>query len=50
MIEGKLQEIHEVNNVQVVIAEATVTKMKLLLLDDGGVFLETDVCRCLAKG
>jgi len=45
IIEGKLQETHEVRNVQVVIAEANFVETKLSLIDDSSVFLETEVIR-----
>ena len=42
LIEGKLQESREVSNVQVVVQESTFWELKLSLIDEEGVFLETD--------
>ena len=42
LIEGKLQEDREVSNVQVVVQESTYRELKLSLIDEEGVFLETD--------
>jgi len=49
LIEGKLQETRDVNNIQVVVAEATVREVKLSLMDDDGVFVETPAVSRLAK-
>lgn len=49
LIEGKLAETREVNNIQVVVAEATVQGVKLSLMDDEGVFAETPTITRLAK-
>lgn len=49
LIEGKLTETREVNNVQVVVAEATVQEVGLSLMDDEGVFAETPIITRLAK-
>ena len=42
LIEGKLQESREISNVQVVVQESTYQELKLSLMDEEGVFLETD--------
>ena len=42
LIEGKLQEDREVSNIQVVVQESTYRELKLSLIDEEGVFLETD--------
>ena len=42
LIEGKLQEDREVSNVQVVVQESTYRELVLSLIDEDGVFLETD--------
>ena len=42
LIEGKLQEDREVSNVQVVVRESTYRELVLSLIDEDGVFLETD--------
>ena len=39
VIEGKLQERHDVHNIQVVVQEATSVSVSLALLDEDGVFL-----------
>ena len=42
LTEGKLQEDREVSNVQVVVQESTYRELKLSLIDENRVFLETD--------
>lgn len=42
LIEGRLQEDREVSNIQVVVQESTYRELKLSLIDEEGVFLETD--------
>ena len=41
LTEEKLQESHDVHNVQVVVEEAQTVTLKLSLMDEGGVFLES---------
>ena len=42
LIEGKLEEGHDVHNVQVVVQEATTVNVTLSLMDEEGVFLNVD--------
>ena len=42
LIEGKLEEGHDVHNVQVVVDEATTVNVTLSLVDEEGVFLEVE--------
>ena len=42
LIEGKLQEDREVSNIQVIVQESTYRELGLSLIDEDGVFLETD--------
>ena len=42
VIEGKLSETREVRNIQVIVQEREIGATKLFLLDDEGVFLETE--------
>ena len=41
LIEGKLQESHDIHNIQVVVDETPTVSLKLSLMDEEGVFLES---------
>ena len=48
--EGKLEEGHDVQNVQVIVNESTTVQVMLSLVDEEGVFLSVDPFQREAKG